>query len=56
MRLWKRDNKTNYLKYLPYTWTLIERRLKNPIFKNLNLLMQKNLPIKKLKLLKQYEN
>ena len=56
VRLWKRDNKTNYLKYLPYTWTLIERRLKNPIFKNLNLLMQKNLPIKNLKLLKQYEN
>ena len=56
VRLWKRDNKTNYLKYLPYTWTLIERRLKNPIFKNLNLLMQKNLPIKKLKLLKQYES
>ena len=56
VRLWKRDNKTNYLKYLPYTWALIERRLKNPIFKNLNLLMQKNLPIKKLKLLKQYEN
>jgi aminoglycoside/choline kinase family phosphotransferase len=56
VRLWKRDNKKNYLKYLPYTWTLIERRLKNPIFKNLNLLMQKNLPIKKLKLLKQYEN
>ena len=56
VRLWKRDNKTNYLKYLPYTWKLIERRLKNPIFKNLNLLMQKNLPIKKLKLLKQYEN
>jgi N-acetylmuramate 1-kinase len=56
IRLWKRDNKSNYLKYLPYTWTLIERRLKNPIFKNLNLLMQKNLPIKKLKLLKKYEN
>jgi N-acetylmuramate 1-kinase len=56
VRLWKRDNKTNYLKYLPYTWKLIERRLKNPIFKNLNLLMQKNLPIKKLKFLKQYEN
>ena len=56
VRLWKRDNKSNYLKYLPYTWTLIERRLKNPIFKNLKLLMQKNLPIKKLKLLKNYEN
>jgi aminoglycoside/choline kinase family phosphotransferase len=56
VRLWKRDNKSNYLKYLPYTWTLIKRRLKNPIFKNLNLLMQKNLSIKKLKFLKQYEN
>ena len=56
VRLWKRDNKSNYLKYLPYTWTLIERRLKNPIFKNLKLLMQKNLPIKKLKILKNYEN
>ncbi|MDA8822147.1 hypothetical protein N9N34_00265 [Candidatus Pelagibacter bacterium] len=49
VRLWKRDNKANYLKFLPYTWTLIERRLKNPIFKNLNLLIQKNFPIKKLK-------
>ena len=56
VRLWKRDNKPNYLKYLPYTWTLIERRLKNPIFKNLNLLMQKNLHIKKMKRFKKYEN
>jgi N-acetylmuramate 1-kinase len=53
VRLWKRDNKQNYLKFLPYTWTLIERRLKNPIFKNLTQLMQKNLPIKKLKRLKK---
>jgi len=56
VRLWKRDNKSNYLKYLPYTWTLIERRLKNPIFKNLNSIIKKNLPIKKLKQLKKYEN
>ena len=53
VRLWKRDNKPNYLKFLPYTWVLIERRLKNPIFKNLSLLMQNNLPIKKLKRLKK---
>ena len=53
VRLYKRDNKSNYLKFLPYAWSLIERRLKNPIFKNLSLLMQKNLPIKKLKLLKK---
>ena len=53
VRLHKRDNKSNYLKFLPYTWSVIERRLKNPIFKNLNLLMQKNLPIKRLKRLKK---
>ena len=49
VRLSKRDGKNKYLKFLPYTWRLIERRLKNPIFKNLNILMNKNLPIKKLR-------
>ena len=49
VRLCKRDGKPNYLKYLPYTWSLIEKRLKNPVFKNLNLLFKKHLKIKKLK-------
>ena len=49
VRLFIRDGKRNYLKYLPYTWSLIERRLKNPVFKNLNLLFTKHLKIKKLK-------
>jgi len=49
VRLFKRDGKSNYLKYLPYTWSLIEKRLKNPVFKNLNLLFNKHLKIKKLK-------
>ena len=49
VRLFIRDGKPNYLKYLPYTWSLIERRLKNPVFKNLNLLFKKHLKIKKLK-------
>ena len=49
VRLFKRDGKSNYLKYLPYTWSLIERRLKNPVYKNLNLLFNKHLKIKKLK-------
>ena len=49
VRLYKRDRKPNYLKYLPYTWTLIERRMKNPIFNKLNILFKKNLPLKKLK-------
>ena len=49
VRLCKRDGKPNYLKYLPHTWSLIQRRLKNPVFKNLNLLLNKHLKIKKLK-------
>jgi len=49
VRLFKRDGKPNYLKYLPYTWSLIERRLKNPVLKNLNLLFKKHLKIQKLK-------
>ena len=49
VRLSKRDNKSNYLKYLPHTWSLINRRLKNPIFKNFRLLLNKNVKIKKLK-------
>ncbi|MDC0903235.1 phosphotransferase [Pelagibacteraceae bacterium] len=53
VRLSKRDNKPNYLKYLPYTWLLIERRMKNPIFNNLNILFKKYLPLKKLKKLKK---
>jgi aminoglycoside/choline kinase family phosphotransferase len=49
VRLYKRDNKDNYLKFLPYTWTLIEKRLQNPALKNLKLLFNKHLSIKKLK-------
>ncbi len=48
VRLYKRDKKPNYLRYLPYTWQLIMRRLKNPVFKKFKYLLIKNLPIKKL--------
>ena len=48
VRLSKRDNKSIYLKNLPYTWTLINRRLKNPIFKNFRLLLNKYVKIKRL--------
>ncbi len=41
-RLFKRDNKPNYLKYLPYTWDLIELRSKNKIFKNLQNLLKES--------------
>ena len=40
-RLFKRDNKPQYLKYLPYTWNLIELRMKNKIFKNLEIILKK---------------
>ena len=53
VRLSKRDKKLNYLKYLPYTWLLIDRRMKNPIFDKLNILFKKYLPLKKLKKLKK---
>ena len=49
IRLNKRDNKSSYLKYLPHTWNLINRRLKNPLFKNFRLLLNKYVKIKKLK-------
>jgi aminoglycoside/choline kinase family phosphotransferase len=52
VRLYKRDRKPNYLKYLPYAWLLIERRMKNPIFNKLNILFKKHLPLKKLKKVK----
>ena len=40
-RLFKRDNKPQYLKYLPYTWSLIELRMKNKIFNNLKKILKK---------------
>ena len=49
VRLYKRDGKSNYLKYLPHTWSLIEKRLKNPVFENLNYLFKKYLKIKTFK-------
>jgi len=49
VRLYKRDKKPNYLKYLPHTWSLLEKRMRNPIFSRLNILFKKHLPLKKLK-------
>ena len=52
VRLYKRDKKSYYLKYLPNTWSLIERRIQNPIFNKLNILFKKYLPLKKIKKIK----
>ena len=40
-RLFKRDKKKHYLKFMPYTWKLIEMRLRDDMFKNLKLLLNK---------------
>ena len=40
-RLFKRDNKPQYLKYLPYTWSLIELRMGNKIFNSLEMILKK---------------
>jgi len=40
-RLFKRDKKKLYLKFIPNTWKQIELRLKNDMFKNLKLLLDK---------------
>jgi aminoglycoside/choline kinase family phosphotransferase len=49
VRLWKRDGKSNYLKYLPYIWQLLELRLKNSIFLSLKNLLDKAVPKKNRK-------
>jgi aminoglycoside/choline kinase family phosphotransferase len=49
VRLYKRDHKLSYLRYLPYIWELLELRLKNPIFINLKYLLNKAVPIKNRK-------
>ena len=42
-RLFKRDNKPQYLKYLPYTWDLIHLRIKNKIFNKLRIILKEDL-------------
>ena len=49
VRLLKRDGKSNYIKYLPRTWKLLEVRLKNSIFNVLKKVINKNISIKKMK-------
>ena len=52
VRLYKRDNKSNYLKFLPYTWRLLSLRLKNPIFNDLKKLLNKAVPNRERKKVK----
>ena len=43
MRLALRDNKTKYIKLIPYAWEMINHRMReNREFKNLKLILKKN--------------
>jgi hypothetical protein len=48
-RLYFRDGKKNYLSLVPYTWSLLHHRLKNPIFSKLNAVFNQYIPLEKRK-------
>jgi len=43
-RLFKRDNKNQYLKFIPYTWQLLEMRMHSEIFLELKKILDNNIP------------
>jgi len=45
-RLFKRDKKNKYLKMIPYTWQLLERRMSSKIFSELKKVLDDNVPKK----------
>ena len=45
-RLFKRDKKKRYLKYIPYTWELLEMRMNSEIFSELKKILDDNIPKK----------
>ena len=48
-RLFKRDGKNQYLKYIPYTWKLLEMRMNSEIFSDLKKILDKNISKKNRK-------
>ncbi len=42
-RLLKRDKKTTYMKYIPYTWQLLEARMQDKTFSKLKNILDKNI-------------
>ena len=42
-RLFKRDNKKQYLKFIPYAWELLEMRMSSEIFFELKKILNKNI-------------
>ena len=45
-RLFKRDNKDKYLRFIPYTWRMLELRMKGKIFLELKKILDENIPKK----------
>ncbi len=43
-RLFKRDKKKQYLKFIPYTWKILEMRMKSEIFSELKKIIDNNIP------------
>jgi len=43
-RLFKRDKKKQYLKFIPYTWKLLEMRMRPEIFLELKKILNNNIP------------
>ena len=48
-RLYIRDNKKRYLKFIPYAWKLLELRMNSKIFSDLKKLLNENISKKKRK-------
>ena len=45
-RLFKRDKKDQYLKFIPYTWRILELRMKGKIFSELRKILDRNVSSK----------
>jgi len=48
-RLYVRDKKKNYLKFIPYIWKLLDLRMNSEIFNNLKKILEKNISRKNKK-------
>ena len=42
-RLFKRDKKNRYLKLIPYTWTILNKRLEDPMFNEVRVIINKEI-------------
>ena len=42
-RLFKRDKKSRYLKLIPYTWTILNKRLEDPMFNEVRVIINKEI-------------